>query len=276
MAILLPPSPAPVPDSKSRGNQKTSVRDLLARLSNQGARAAAWPCDVGDANQLLHCLERCKVEGWPAIRGVVQGAMVLQDSVQGTYNLHRYLPQDLDFFVVFSSIAGIGGSRGQGNYAAGNTYQDALAHHRRGLVQKACTIDVGMILRVGFQASESTDNLFYENMNSWIMTGIREKEFLGILQAAIQGQSVIGSEVPPQVSTGGMWTHAGKEDSYHSRDAKLAHLVRIDTHQLVQNNQEDSIQLQVQLARASNVEPGYRVCCGSYGKEACQIYDGPR
>ncbi|KAM0809621.1 hypothetical protein AB5N19_09966 [Seiridium cardinale] len=149
-------------------------------------RAAAWPCDVGNANQLLHCLER------------------FLSKVQGTYNLHRYLPQDLAFFVVFSSIAGIGGSRGQGNYAAGNTYQDALAHHRRGLVQKACTIDVGMILRVGFQASESTDNLFYENMNSWIMTGIREKEFLGILQAAIQGQSVIGSEVPPQVSTGGI------------------------------------------------------------------------
>ncbi|KAK9784273.1 hypothetical protein SCARD494_13057 [Seiridium cardinale] len=141
---------------------------------------------------------------------------IASNDVQGTYNLHRYLPQDLAFFVVFSSIAGIGGSRGQGNYAAGNTYQDALAHHRRGLVQKACTIDVGMILRVCFQASESTDNLLYENMNSWIMTGIREKEFLGILQAAIQGQSIIGSEVPPQVSTGGMWTHAGKEDSYHS------------------------------------------------------------
>ncbi|KAK6072395.1 polyketide synthase [Seiridium cupressi] len=257
------------------GDQKTSTRDLLTRLSNQGARAAAWPCDVGDENQLLHCLERCKVEVWPAIRGVVQGAMVLKDSiyqnmsqdqflgavrskVQGTYNLHRYLPQDLDFFVMLSSIAGIGGSRGQGNYAAGNTYQDALAHHRRSLGQKACTIDVGMILGVGFLASESTDDRVYENMNSWIMAGIREKEFLGILQAAIQGQSIIGSEVPPQVSTGlgtgGMWTHAGKEDPYYFRDAKFAHLARIDTHQLVQNNQEDSIQLQVQLSRASNVD----------------------
>lgn len=187
-----------------------------------------------------------------------------RSKVQGTQNLHEYLPQDLDFFVMLSSIAGVGGSRGQGNYAAGNTYQDALAHHRRRRGLKACTIDVGMVLGVGFLANETTDDRVYENMNSWIMSGIREREFLGVLQAAILGRSVDGAAaVPAQMSiglgTGGMWTQAGKEDPYYFRDAKFAHLASIDTHQLVQKAQEDSIQLGVQLARAANVDQATEV-----------------
>lgn len=43
----------------------------------------------------------------------------VRPKVQGTWNLHQYLPKDMDFFVLLSSSAGIAGSRGQGNYSAG-------------------------------------------------------------------------------------------------------------------------------------------------------------
>ena len=57
---------------------------------------------------------------------------VLRAKVDGTSNLHE-LAQDLDLsaFVMFSSMAGIVGTRGQGNYAAANSFLDGLAGYRR-------------------------------------------------------------------------------------------------------------------------------------------------
>lgn len=38
---------------------------------------------------------------------------------------------DLDFFVMFSSIASVFGNVGQLSYSAGNAFQDSLAQYRR-------------------------------------------------------------------------------------------------------------------------------------------------
>jgi hypothetical protein len=69
--------------------------------------------------------------------------------IQGSQNLHELMPQDLDFFVLLSSSAGVIGARGQANYAVGNTFQDALAAHRRSKGLKAVSLDLGLILGAG-------------------------------------------------------------------------------------------------------------------------------
>ena len=49
----------------------------------------------------------------------------------------------MDFFILLSSLSGILGSTGQANYAAGDTFHDALARHRVGLSEKATSLDLG-------------------------------------------------------------------------------------------------------------------------------------
>lgn len=67
----------------------------------------------------------------------------------GSWNLHTLLPRDLDFFIMLSSASGILGLPGQSNYAAGNTYMDALARHRVALGERAVSLDLGVMIDDG-------------------------------------------------------------------------------------------------------------------------------
>lgn len=72
--------------------------------------------------------------------------------VQGTMNLHAIFGESLDFFIMLSSGTGIIGSFGQGNYAAGNTFQDAFARWRTSHGLPARTIDLGPVEGEGYAA----------------------------------------------------------------------------------------------------------------------------
>ncbi|KAF1954178.1 KR-domain-containing protein, partial [Byssothecium circinans] len=59
----------------------------------------------------------------------------------------------MDFFILLSSIVGVGGNRGQANYAAGNTFEDEFArccttkHH-----SKTVSLDLGFVVGAGITA----------------------------------------------------------------------------------------------------------------------------
>lgn len=74
----------------------------------------------------------------------------------GAMNLHSALAgAPLDFFLMTSSVSGILGTPGQSNYAAANSYLDALAHHRTASGERTTSIMLPMVYViwiVGIQA----------------------------------------------------------------------------------------------------------------------------
>ncbi|KAJ6003089.1 Lovastatin nonaketide synthase [Penicillium sp. IBT 35674x] len=69
-----------------------------------------------------------------------------------------------------SSATGIVGNKSQANYAAGNTYQDALAQYRVSQGLRGSTVDSGSILEVGFVA----ENIEYARHTTAALRPLRE------------------------------------------------------------------------------------------------------
>ncbi|MFI0408240.1 SDR family NAD(P)-dependent oxidoreductase [Actinomadura sp. 3N508] len=136
------------------GKDSGGLREELAGL---GAHADVVACDAADREALKAVLDAVPKEH--PLTTVVHAAGALDDGVLSTlrqdqvdavlrpkvdaaWNLHE-LTGDVAEFVLFSSLAGTIGAAGQANYAAGNTFLDALAHHRRSRGLAATTLAWG-------------------------------------------------------------------------------------------------------------------------------------
>ncbi|KAH0433744.1 hypothetical protein CcaCcLH18_05731 [Colletotrichum camelliae] len=145
------------------------AREIADKARAEGCNLVIKNCDVSNERDFLELLETDA--SMPPIRGVVNGAMVLDDTVlermtfaqwqraiqpkvASSINIHKHLP-DLSFFVMLSSLTGVAGHVSQANYAAGNTFQDALARHRVTQGQAAVSIDLSAVNSVGYVAAAS-------------------------------------------------------------------------------------------------------------------------
>ncbi|KAF4830615.1 Reducing polyketide synthase FUB1 [Colletotrichum siamense] len=215
----------------------------LGAFRERGLKVDALKCDVSDAAQ-VEAAVRALIQSQRRIKGVIQCAMVLEDAIfenmtydqwqrstrpkiQGTMNLHNYMPKDVNFFILLSSITCVIGNAAQSNYAAGNTFEDAFAHYRRSKGLAATAIDVGLVTdSAHFTGDFDMDAYLQMYEHRWDGLQTTQKELDTVLRAAMRGRTADGRQIEPQIvlglgssmPTGAAWT----------RDPKFSHRVNHD------------------------------------------------
>jgi acyl carrier protein len=106
----------------------------------------------------------------------------------------------MGFFIMLSSISGLVGTTGQANYAAGNTFQDALARHRVGLGEKATALDLGVFDFAGAVA----ENVQLRDMliNNIGLEPVTERQLHAILDYYCDSQASLRSSSDCQLTVG--------------------------------------------------------------------------
>ncbi|WP_425288512.1 type I polyketide synthase [Streptomyces melanosporofaciens] len=211
-----------------RGGEAPGAAELAAELGEMGAEVTWAACDTADRDALAATLAAIPAEH--PLTAVVHTAGVLDDGVissltgeridtvlrpkvDAAWNLHELTRElDLAAFVLFSSAAGAFGSSGQGNYAAANTFLDALAQHRHaqglpasslawglwaaadGMAGSLDASDVTRISRGGFAALPQDEGLALFDLSGTLSEAVLVP--IRIDTGALRGQAAAGL-LPP-------------------------------------------------------------------------------
>ena len=161
----------------------------LDLVRSQGATLNLYAMDVTDRASVQVTHQKILAE-MPPVAGVMNGAMVLIDAlfannthadfektlrpkVDGTVYLDdTFGTTDLDFFIVFSSLAAVSGNVGQSAYAAANAFMCSLIAGRRTRGLAGSAINMPGIIGLGYlnRASTKLDHLKkigYVNISEW-------------------------------------------------------------------------------------------------------------
>jgi mycoketide-CoA synthase len=193
-----------------RGRDADGAEALAAELIEHGAQVRFAACDVADRPQLEAVL--ASLADAPPLRAVVHAAGALDDAlvesldadrldrvlapkVDAAWHLHELTKRhDLDAFVLFSSAAGILGSPGQGSYAAGNAFLDALAAHRRARGLPGVSVAWGLWA----QTSELTAGMSESDRARFARAGVRalsDEQGLALFDAARRAEAALVAAV---------------------------------------------------------------------------------
>lgn len=166
-----------------RSELNPQQQQWLAGIEKLGAEVLYVRADVANHDQIESALDQAR-QRFGAIHGVIHSAGVLRDSyirnktladmqavmapkVQGTLNLDQLTANDeLDFFVLFSSMSAIGGNPGQSDYCYANYFMDSFAIEREAArvggkrKGKSLSLNWSLWKNGGMKIDEQTERLF--------------------------------------------------------------------------------------------------------------------
>jgi NAD(P)-dependent dehydrogenase (short-subunit alcohol dehydrogenase family) len=162
-----------------RGASTSEARDAIRHLEARGVTVRAFAADVASRAEIGAVLDDI-ASTMPPLRGIVHSATVLDDrkladldresldrvlgpKALGAWHLHT-LTRNLDFFVMYSSISSLFGTRNQGNYVAANSVLDALGKLRRHRGLPASVIQWGVLGETGIVARDANTARYLEQM----------------------------------------------------------------------------------------------------------------
>lgn len=149
---LLAREPMPTEDKWDSILEKNSSSRIAGRITKirelraLGSRVLVVAGDVADRGALATAVGQVR-DAFGAINGVIHAAGIMDDGpmmlksqeamrrvlapkVAGTLALDATVTEELDFFILFSSVASNLGLPGQADYTAANAFQDAFARSR--------------------------------------------------------------------------------------------------------------------------------------------------
>ena len=149
-------------------NQNENHKDYkrIKAIEALDSEVEVLQCDITNEAQLRDCIDSIrrkygKINGIFHMAGIIKDKLislktwddmveVLAPKVIGAELLDKVTENDnLDFFAMYSSVAAITGNMGQSDYAAGNSYIDALAYRRRASGKTAVSLNWTLWEQIG-------------------------------------------------------------------------------------------------------------------------------
>jgi acyl transferase domain-containing protein len=188
-------------ENGSGGKGGSTRVEAVRALEALGVSVTVVVADASDAAAMagvFHSFGRAL----PPLRGIVHAAglmsartiadlepatllQVMRPKVTGAWILHQLSRElELDFFVLFSSVSALLGSRGLAHYAAANEFLDGLAQHRRSLGLPAVALDWGPWAGEGMASGRDIGRL-----GPMLMQPLDVAEGVGAMGALLGGPS---------------------------------------------------------------------------------------
>ncbi|KAF7587612.1 hypothetical protein BBP40_006993 [Aspergillus hancockii] len=245
------------------------TQEFIITMAEQGAMVKVLSIDVTKRKSLREGYGEIS-RSMPPIVGVVNGAMVLQDSIFENMSLEQFqrvlrpkvegtklldeLFHDtpLDFFIATSSIIAAIGWTGQANYAAANLFMTALMYQRKQRGVPGSAIGIPAVRGIGYAAQG--DNFDFDAFSALRYVPASEQDVWTLFAEAIHsGRPDSAEEAELQAGIDYMPTNLSLPRG-HMRDIKLSHYMLDQNISAGPEDQGHGAQVKAQLDRAKAPE----------------------